>query len=257
MSVEAMGWALNAPFGGSPKLVLIGLANHAHSDGRHAFPTVATLSRYAHVDRRTVQRALRWLEENEYVEAEGKGPNGQANYRLTMRPHEGRQNAARAASVSPGGGVGVAQGAAPVPPEPSINRQEPSSSLRELRAPANDELSNLESHLATVDEVANNVQGPFAGRWFTGFERDRVSDFLRNEPNAVQAEVCRWLADQARIGWKRGSISNAVAGSVIRVARETASRGPAPAQRRKQRDDELAGSLKSVREGWEALRNAG
>jgi hypothetical protein len=44
MSVEAMAWALRVPIGGSAKVVLLGLANHADPDGGQAWPCVDTLA---------------------------------------------------------------------------------------------------------------------------------------------------------------------------------------------------------------------
>lgn len=44
---------------GTAKLVLLGIANHEGDGG--AWPAVATLMRYAHADRRTVQRAIERL----------------------------------------------------------------------------------------------------------------------------------------------------------------------------------------------------
>lgn len=128
MSVEAMSWALSLPIGGARKLVLVGLGNHAHADGQHAFPAVETLARYAHVDRRTAQRALRWLAAEKIIHEAGKGPNGQVSYRLSMSPYRGAAPGAEeggdilppAAPVSPGGDTQVLAGAAPTPPEPSI-----------------------------------------------------------------------------------------------------------------------------------------
>jgi pyocin large subunit-like protein len=64
MSIESLAWALRQDCP-SPtmKLVLIGLANHAHPDGTaEAWPAVATLASYSGVSERTVQRALRELE---------------------------------------------------------------------------------------------------------------------------------------------------------------------------------------------------
>jgi hypothetical protein len=71
VSIEALNWALNeAPIptdkhGRSPSCtaVLIGLANHAHPDGRHAHPSVATLMRYTSLSERAVRTALDRLEE--------------------------------------------------------------------------------------------------------------------------------------------------------------------------------------------------
>jgi hypothetical protein len=70
MSIEAIHWALNsAPIPTDRKdasalaIVLIGLANHADPTGADAFPSVDRLMAYGRVSRRTVQRALRSLEE--------------------------------------------------------------------------------------------------------------------------------------------------------------------------------------------------
>jgi len=67
VSVEAISWALNlapvpADRGGQPssacKFVLVGLANHAGSDGTGAFPSVATLVPYTGLAERTVRTCL-------------------------------------------------------------------------------------------------------------------------------------------------------------------------------------------------------
>lgn len=61
VSVEATALALNhSRATGSAKLVLLGIANHDGDGG--AWPSVATLARYAAVDVRSVQRALGKLE---------------------------------------------------------------------------------------------------------------------------------------------------------------------------------------------------
>jgi hypothetical protein len=63
MSIEAINWALNhAPIptdrknASSLAIVLVGLANHADSEGRNAFPAVKTLVRYTRLKERTVSR---------------------------------------------------------------------------------------------------------------------------------------------------------------------------------------------------------
>jgi hypothetical protein len=69
MSIEAISWALNkAPIPRDPRdsssltIVLVALANHADPDGRNAFPSVATLTRYTRLSERSVRNALRSLE---------------------------------------------------------------------------------------------------------------------------------------------------------------------------------------------------
>jgi hypothetical protein len=62
MSVEAIAWALAQNLGDpTRKLVLIGLANHAHRDGTEAWASNETIAEYANCSRRTVQRHLQAL----------------------------------------------------------------------------------------------------------------------------------------------------------------------------------------------------
>lgn len=68
MSIEAISWALNdAPIptnrrdASSLAMVLVGLANHADPDGRNAFPSNATLTRYTRLSERSVRGILREL----------------------------------------------------------------------------------------------------------------------------------------------------------------------------------------------------
>lgn len=70
LSIEAMSWALDQPIGGTSKIVLIGIASHADKYGRNAWPSVPTLSTYANVDARSVQRALTDLINRGYLERE-------------------------------------------------------------------------------------------------------------------------------------------------------------------------------------------
>lgn len=67
MSIEALMWAMNlAPVpldkGGKPNpacaAVLVGMSNHAGSDGRNAFPSTEVLVRYSRLSERTVQTAI-------------------------------------------------------------------------------------------------------------------------------------------------------------------------------------------------------
>lgn len=62
MSIEAVTWALSADTGSATrKLVLIGIANHAHKDGRNAWPSRATVAEYANCDPKTVGRHVKEL----------------------------------------------------------------------------------------------------------------------------------------------------------------------------------------------------
>jgi hypothetical protein len=84
VSVEAFTWALNVPIGGNAKVILLGLANHAHPDGSEAYPSLETLSKYAHCDRSTARRNVRKLVEEGWASEDGYGPKGQTKYRLAI-----------------------------------------------------------------------------------------------------------------------------------------------------------------------------
>lgn len=72
MSVEALAIVLHhLPLGGTTKLVALGIANHDGDGG--AWPSISTLARYANVEPRTVQRAIRDLEAAGYVEVIARG----------------------------------------------------------------------------------------------------------------------------------------------------------------------------------------
>lgn len=94
MGVEAISWALTeAPIprdrrdASSLAIVLVGLANHAGPDGRNAFPAIATLSTYTRLSPRSVQYALRALEELGLIRV--SDPDIVAAYikRADRRPH--------------------------------------------------------------------------------------------------------------------------------------------------------------------------
>lgn len=68
MSIEATSWALGQTVGDpTRKLVLIAYANHAHKDGRHAWPSTATVAEYAECDPRTVIRHRKALVDDGWI----------------------------------------------------------------------------------------------------------------------------------------------------------------------------------------------
>ncbi len=122
MSVEAFSWALQVPIGGNAKVVLLGLANHAHPDGSEAYPALDRLAGYAHCDRSTARRNVRKLVEAGWIRESGHGPKGQVAYQLAMSSEPFAQGGGETPPVAnepPGGGIGGAGGVAPMPPEPS------------------------------------------------------------------------------------------------------------------------------------------
>jgi hypothetical protein len=130
MSVEAFTWALSVPVGGNAKVVLLGLANHAHPDGSESYPALDTLAGYAHCDRSTARRNVRKLAADGWIVEDGTGPKGQAKYRLAMGVAERHPVAKPAAR----GGTSALGGVAPVPPEPSREPSKEPCSAERARA---------------------------------------------------------------------------------------------------------------------------
>lgn len=84
MSIEAVHWALGVPIGGNAKVVLLGLANHAHPDGSEAYPSLDRLAIYANCDRSTARRNVNRLVELGWIIPDGQGPRRQNCYRLAV-----------------------------------------------------------------------------------------------------------------------------------------------------------------------------
>jgi hypothetical protein len=66
------------------KIMLLGLASHAHADGSNAYPALDTLASYGACDRATARRNVRKLEAAGLITLEGCGPVGQHRWRLAM-----------------------------------------------------------------------------------------------------------------------------------------------------------------------------
>lgn len=155
MSVEAFTWALRVPVGGNQKVVLLGLANHAHPDGSEAYPTLDTLAEYAHCDRSTARRNVRKLVADGWATEDGVGPRGQVKYRLPV----GGGKTQPVAPAPARGGDRAPKGVAPMPPEPSI---EPTTTVRRAETRAGESLPDdfpptLREHAAIVHRVLTSV----------------------------------------------------------------------------------------------------
>lgn len=130
-----MSWALDAPVSGTQKVVLIGIASHADRSGDNAWPSIETLAGYAHVDGRSVQRAINALIDMGLVmrEVNGGGLARMADhmrpnlYRLSMVPHAPKSTPSHPptpasppdASVTTPPDASVTPPLTPVSPEPS------------------------------------------------------------------------------------------------------------------------------------------
>lgn len=68
MSLEATTWALSVTTGDSTrKLILFGMANHAHKDGRNSWASKETLAEYGECSTRTVRRHILALVEGGFI----------------------------------------------------------------------------------------------------------------------------------------------------------------------------------------------
>lgn len=76
MSIQALGWVLeNSTTEKGDRLVLLSLANHAHTDGTDAYPSVATIMRETKLPERNVQYALKRLVDGGHIVKMGKAPD--------------------------------------------------------------------------------------------------------------------------------------------------------------------------------------
>jgi hypothetical protein len=66
------------------RLVLLALADHAHDDGRCAWPSVQTIARKTRMSRRGVQKALRELEKEGRIVRDGWSSKRTVCWRIIM-----------------------------------------------------------------------------------------------------------------------------------------------------------------------------
>jgi hypothetical protein len=120
-----MSWALReAPIDNPTELlVLLVICDHAHDDGRGAYPSLATIARMSRLTRRGAQLALRRLERGGHISSTRRG--GRATvYRvnLTCEPRS-HANDVRPESRSPEPANHVRDTSEPRSPKPSRNHQ--------------------------------------------------------------------------------------------------------------------------------------
>lgn len=183
MSIEAMVWVLrHSPLSGSDKVILLGIANHADDEGGNAWPSVRTLSRYANMSERSVQRALkRMADEGHIVVRRQRG--GTADTSADRRPNLYQVVMSGVTFTSPRvqdgperGDTRVADGVTHVSPEPS---SEPS--IRDAAAPR--------ARNPLWDSVAE-VCG-WTGRTLTRSEQGRIAKAVKElrEVDATPEDV--------------------------------------------------------------------
>lgn len=139
MSIESLSWALNTPgVSSAERLVLIGVANHDGDGG--AWPSMATLARYACVTERSVQRTIEGLVAKGFMSV-GLNEGGTLRTRRDRRPNRyvlHRRGDASVGSHDERGDAGDAHGVTPTSPEPSYNHPEyqTTTDLRASEPPA-------------------------------------------------------------------------------------------------------------------------
>lgn len=80
MSVEIISLVLNhSKAEGRAKVVLIGIANHQGDNG--AWPSIATLARYANSSERSVKRDIKYLQDIGELVVEAQGGEGKSQYK--------------------------------------------------------------------------------------------------------------------------------------------------------------------------------
>lgn len=224
MSVEAFSWALSVPIGGNAKVILLGLANHAHPDGTEAYPALDTLAKYAHCDRSTARRNVRKLITEGWIFEDGHGPRGQIKYRLPVTDPRGTRMPPpplkrEVAPGQPGGGTSALEGVAPMQPEPSIEPfdVEPVIEARERaqtptgysfnghRVKAEDGQKAC-GVLATFNELAGAALKPFLASGASP-ELKRVTRAVLDHPDLSADEwraVIRWTLEHP---WWSGTVT--------------------------------------------------
>lgn len=182
-----MSWALSVPVGGNEKVMLLGLANHAHPDGSEAYPSLDTLAIYGHCGRSTARRNVRKLVEDGWVQEDGEGPKGTLKYQLclwrTAADSEG-------VKMTPGGVTGDTGGVSPMTPEPSIEPTTPTAKAvgppEEIDEPSAATL-NFCRFLADQATKAAGVERKVEKKWY-----EPAADLLGRVPKDELAAVVKW-----------------------------------------------------------------
>jgi Helix-turn-helix domain len=136
MSVDVINWVFeHSPATRGRRLVLLSLANHAHEDGTHAFPSVDTMVKETRLTRKAVQSALRKLEADRAIHHVRDLSSGTREYLITGVSGEAVETTPRVVSTRVENvprGVATPRNRAVTTPEPL---REPSvNGERRLRA---------------------------------------------------------------------------------------------------------------------------
>ncbi|WP_258015704.1 helix-turn-helix domain-containing protein [Stenotrophomonas maltophilia] len=193
------------PNGGGEMLLALALADHAHDDGTHIFPSIARLAEKTRQSERSVQYQLRRMEQSGWLVLVNAGIGGRRSgfgeggrtrqYRINPEWMKGAEIApfGKGAKQAPEGCKttqervqnGVEKGATAIAPEPRAtksNQEQPSHRECEREA---DPLA------LTVEQVERELAG--FGSTPTGVDREQLARFVRH-----RAAIRRPLSVQ---GW--------------------------------------------------------
>lgn len=249
MSIEAMALVLNhSTLSGTDKIILLGIANHEGDGG--AWPTIATLARYANVTERTVQRSLQvavdageLLIEDQAGGTRETRPDRRPNrYRVLVRCPEGCDGTTqhRVTSASPRSADGVtpvtergdahvANGVTPTSPEPSYQPSknqimsdasgvDPSTDLVTID---DDPILALCEHLAEWIERNGARRPRVTTTWIRDMERMVRLDGRSEEQIRIAIDWC-----QSDSFWRANILSPAKLRAKYEQMRLQASRAP-------------------------------
>jgi hypothetical protein len=170
MSAEAVTVVLHhSKAKGTAKLVLWGIANH-HSD-QGAWPSIATLARYANIEERRVQQIIRDLAEQGEIAIEEQGGFGQRQYKTnryfilltcpndcdgTLQHRTGVQSVTVRGAILDNQGCNLeSSGVQPTAPEPNKNLNKnlmlTSYRLPEDWQPKENDIETMREHFPLLD----------------------------------------------------------------------------------------------------------
>lgn len=220
MAIEVVGLVLRARtgLGTQAKMVLLGLADHAHADGREARPGVRTLAQYAECSERTVQRHLRSLEDAGFISLQraGGGRNPKT-YAISLPELAALRPAPRGDSVSSrpselGGNAQVTRATGqrvttetgqPVTPEPSGDTA--------VTAGVTNPAPRGDTAVSPEPSLSSTVSEPSKTSAAAPRDRDEVWDDLEeifgtpvNDADSSRRERAAKLCRQA--GWSDGEL---------------------------------------------------
>jgi Helix-turn-helix domain len=163
MSVRVLSWVFESSTvtHRGDLLVLLVLADHAHDDGTHAFPSVEKIARKSRLSRRGTQLALRRLERLGAIEATGsEGPHRPRSYRVVMGEPTSPRTGCRGEVSGTEGRSETHVGAQRSSPEPSVEPSVEPSSLSSIESKRRE--GEVEAIHFNVNDLAKAKQMPTA-----------------------------------------------------------------------------------------------